>query len=244
MSRSIATCRAVVASATATLLAAATVISDAHTATTPTPTLVSALPCFSPLTNSELTGEGWTPGGQVRLRGRYVSGTSGEALDVTVVADAAGRIKFNSSVPDESALRVGVEVTAEDVVRVAAGAPVHERQARTRFTLSWHGPFYRRWNTEGPARGRPGRVGTLEASGYIDDVTSVLYAHYLRVGRSGFRTVRVGRLRGPCGSLRVRFREFDFRPVPRGTYRVFFDTLPVASDNTFDSPGYRRVVVR
>lgn len=208
------------------------------------PTLVAAIPCFSPITNAELRGAGWTPGGQVRLRGRYVSGGSGEALDLTLTADASGGIQFNSTVPDDAAVTRGVAVTAEDLTRAAAGAGVEQRQANTTFRLTYHGPFYRPWNTVGPARGRPGRRARLEASGYIDDLTDVLYAHYIRNGDSTFHTTRVGRLRGVCGGLSVRFREFDFRPVRRGTYRIFFDTSPVTSDNTFESAGYRRVVVR
>ena len=213
------------------------------TAQGPSPTLVSARPCFSAATGIELTGDGWTPGGEVRLQGRYVE-TDQRALDVTVRADDAGRIKFESAYHTDLAVRSLAEVTASDLTRLAAGAPAEQREAVTRFTLSWFGPFYRPWNTNGPARGRPGRVRTLEASGYIRNAGQTLYAHYLRVRDERFRTVRVGVLRGACGSLRVRFREFKFRPVRAGTYRVFFDTNPRATEFTFDSPGYRRVVVR
>ena len=58
------------------------------------------------------------------------------------------------------------------------------------------------------------------------------------------KTVRVGAPRGPCGGLKVRFREFDFRPVRRGTYAVTFDTNPLSDESIFDSPGYLRVKVR
>ena len=235
--------KALVASAVCTVGAAG----PAAAQTPPTaPTLKAALPCFSEATDAEVTGEGWTPGGQVRLRGRYVSGGAGEALDVTVTADAQGRIVFASRVPNDSGRVRGVEMTAEDLTRTAAGAPPEQRTATTRFSLSWFGVFYRPWNTDGPARGRPGRVRTIEAAGWLGSTrrSDTLYAHYYRLGTGRFRTVRVGRLTGPCGTLKRRFREFAFRPVPRGTYRVFFDTEPFTSDTTFDAVSYLRVRVR
>ena len=130
-------------------------------------------------------------------------------------------------------------------MRAAAGAPLEQRQASTRFKLTWFGSFYRPWNTDGPAVGRPGRVRTLQASGYVrGNLTKVLYVHYIRLtGSRKVTTVRVGRLRGSCGALKVRFREFNFRPVPRGTYRVTFDTNPASDDNVYDSPGYDRVKI-
>ena len=206
------------------------------------PTLVSSRPCFSPVTGSELTGEGWTPNGTVHLSGTYSSGEP--ALDLDVVADSAGRIRFTSRVPDDEAVTSSIRVTAEDPARTAAGAPLEQRQASTSFKITWYGPFYSPWNTTGPAVGRPGRVRTIEASGYLTGkLTSVLYAHYIRPNGT-VKTVRVGRLSGACGGLKKRFREFDFRPVAAGTYRVTFDTSPFSDDNVFDAPGYARVKVR
>jgi hypothetical protein len=201
----------------------------------PAPTLESSLPCVSPATGAQLTGTGWTPSGQVRLRGRYLANGS-EALDHTVTADVNGRIEFSSGLPDDDARRWKVEVTAEDVARP-------ELRASVRFTISWFGPFFKPWNTNGPARGRPGKVSQIEASGYIQDIGSVLYAHYVLRDQQ-VATVRVGRLKGPCGSLKHRFRQFAFKDVRRGTYSVYFNTTSVFSDSTFDAPGYRRVVVR
>jgi len=149
-------------------------------------------------------------------------------------------------VPDEEARTYEIFATAEDLTRRGAGAPAEQRVATTEFKLTWWGPFYRPWNTRsGAAIGRPGRRRTLEASGYLDGrLTNVLYAHYVHLATERHTTVRVGRLRGSCGGLRVRFKEFDFRPVRRGTYTVRFDTSPFFSDNVYDSPGYRRVKVR
>jgi len=200
-----------------------------------TPTLESALPCVSPTTGSQLTGTGYTPNGQVRLRGRYLP-AGRPALDHTVTADVNGRITFTSGVPNDDASRVKIEVTAEDVTHP-------ELRATVGFTMSWFGPFFRPWNTSKAAPGRPGRTSQIEASGYVEESGSVLYAHYV-LRDEHVATVRVGRLTGPCGALKRLFRQFAFKPIPRGTYSVYFDTMPLFSDNTYESPGYRRVVVR
>ena len=58
------------------------------------------------------------------------------------------------------------------------------------------------------------------------------------------KSVRVGRLTGPCGALKKRFRQFAFKPVPKGTYTVYFDVYPAFGGLSEDSPRYKRVVVR
>ena len=202
----------------------------------PAPTIESTLPCFSASTGAQLTGSGWTPSGQVRLTGTYVP--SGEpALDHTVTADVNGRLEFSSGLPNRDIRRLRVEVRADDTAHP-------ELTASVQFTLSWFGPFFRPWNTDGPAPGRPGKTSVIEASGYIGEGKKVLYAHYVRGDEDHFETTRVGRLTGPCGALRRRFRQFDFKPVRPGTYAVYFDTLPFVTPDTYDAPGYRRVVVR
>ena len=201
----------------------------------PPPTLESTLPCFSPETGAQLTGTGWTANEQVRLVGRYVPG--GEAaLDHTVTADVNGQLQFSSGLPDGAAVRSKVEVTATEVSHP-------ERVATVGFTLSWFGPFFEPWNTNGAARGRPGKVSTIEASGYVNETGASLYAHYVLRGEA-VKTVRVGRLTGPCGALKKRFRQFAFKPVPKGTYTVYFDVHRVFGALSEDSPRYSRVVVR
>lgn len=236
--------RIVVVVGATSAIAAAAWPAEAQTPPT-TPTLVAALPCFSPSSGSKLTGEGWTPGGKVHLSGTYGSGEP--ALDHDLTADDAGRITLLSRVPDDDLSTSNVTVTAEDMTRAAAGIPVDQRQATTSFKFTWSGAFYRPWNTDGPAIGHPGRVHILEASGYLTgNLTKVLYAHYIRLirGRLYVETVRVGRLSGPCMGVKVRFREFNFRPVPRGTYQVSFDTNPYSDETNVDSAGYSRVKVR
>ena len=201
----------------------------------PPPTLVSTHPCFSPETGAQLTGTGWTAGGQVRLVGRYLENDT-PALDHTVTADGDGQLDFSSGLPAGDAVRLKVEVTATDVSHP-------ERTATVGFKLSWFGPFFRPWNTDGPARGRPGKVSTIEASGYVNEIGASLYAHYVLRGEA-VKSVRVGRLTGPCGALKKHFRQFAFKPVPKGTYSVYFDVHPVFGGLSEGSPRYERVVVR
>jgi hypothetical protein len=49
------------------------------------------------------------------------------------------------------------------------------------------------------------------------------YAHYTRGGKL-VKTIRVGALTGACGNITRHMREFPFRPVASGTWRVQFDT--------------------
>ena len=154
----------------------------------------------------------------------------------TVTADVNGNLGFSAGGRTGDATTYRIEMVAQDVADPTL-------QATTQFTLSWFGPFFRPWNTRGAAPGRPGKVSQIEASGYLHEIGKDLYAHYALRGEH-VGTVRVDRLKGPCGQLKRRFRQFPFKPVRRGTYSVYFDTMPFAGDSTFEAPGYRRVVVR
>jgi hypothetical protein len=60
----------------------------------------------------------------------------------------------------------------------------------------------------------------LRAYGFIG--YRKLYAHYAHNGRF-YKTVAVGALSFPCGTLTKRIAKFPFRPVPAGSWRVQFD---------------------
>ena len=85
-----------------------------------------------------------------------------------------------------------------------------------------------------PTGGRPDRIRRISARGFTGATT--LYAHVVR-GRSR-RTVRIGRLRGPCGTLSVRRRVFR-RGARSGRYRVQFD-----ANRRYASTSYPSVVFR
>ena len=56
------------------------------------------------------------------------------------------------------------------------------------------------------------------------------------------KTVLVGSVRGPCGDLTKSMRQFPFRPVPAGRYRIRFTGTPFYDPQGFWI-GYREVVV-
>jgi hypothetical protein len=78
-----------------------------------------------------------------------------------------------------------------------------------------------------PRNGPPSRRLRIRARGFRGG--STLWAHVRRVKRPGggpvrARTVRIGRLRGPCWTANTRKRLFR-RGTPAGRYRVQFDTF-------------------
>jgi hypothetical protein len=84
-----------------------------------------------------------------------------------------------------------------------------------------------------PRNGKPGARLRIAARGFLGPGT--LRAHIVK-GRSR-RTVRVGRLRGPCGSGSFRKRLFSANTAP-GVYRVQFDTRRRYSPRTQEKITY------
>lgn len=85
-----------------------------------------------------------------------------------------------------------------------------------------------------PAGGRPARVRRISARGFTGGGT--LYAHVVR-GRSR-RTVKIGRVKGACGTLTVKRRVFR-RGTRNGRYRVQFDTSRRYARTTYPSVAFR-----
>lgn len=85
-----------------------------------------------------------------------------------------------------------------------------------------------------PTGGRPATRRRITARGFTGGGT--LYAHVVR-GRSR-RNVRIGRLTGPCGTLRARKRIFRKR-TRNGTYRVQFDASRRYAPSTYPSLTFR-----
>lgn len=212
-------------------LLAALLALAAPASATAAPALELDRPCYARFTHIGLTGSGFTPGGPVEVTGTYPDGALAGRFELT--AGQAGTITSIAETPEIESVRSALTIGARDVSTSASASVV----AR----LSWFGAYYRPWNTDGPARGWPGRVRRLAADGFITG-PRVLYVHYRLRGKV-VRTLRVGRLSGPCGSLRARFREFDFKGVRPGTYRVRF-----SQSRSWVSPypygEYRQVVVR
>jgi hypothetical protein len=207
------------------------------------PSVVADRPCYSLLTPVALAGDGFTPDGDLLVAGTvtYPDGAMAEALAVPAVADAQGHVEGAFGLPQIDYRRLTFTATVSDLSRIAQGAPVAEQSASTTFTVAPFGAYFRPWNTDGPARARPGRRARLDVDGYIATASRTLYVHYVRRGRL-VKTQRVGRLDPECGSLTTRFEQFAFRPIERGTYRVIFDTTRRWPNEDAWS-GYRQVVV-
>lgn len=60
----------------------------------------------------------------------------------------------------------------------------------------------------------------LDVHGFIEGGT--LFAHYSYKGKH-FKTIAVGPLQGPCGSLQKKIAKFPFRPVKKGEWWIQFD---------------------
>jgi hypothetical protein len=205
------------------------------------PQIVTDRPCYSAVTPLRLSGTGFTPGGPLTVSATWLTGAGRAQVGPVfrLMADATGAFRQTQEVPEITDYSEGYELTVDDQTAVAAGAP--SPSALTFVRVSAFFVSYPPWNTDGPARARPGRAARVEAAGFIGG-GRYLYLHYLRDGRA-VRTVRVGRLHGPCGTLSARIREFAFRPRPAGTYNPRFDTSP-HWPNSAPWAAYGRVVLR
>jgi len=191
-----------------------------------------------------IAGTGFTPSGRLEITGTWVQPNGATRLAGTFAesADDSGAFVEAEETPSlHQGDRFRFRVTVDDLTQIAQGAPPSGQSASTTVTVSFFGAYFRPWYTTGTPSGRPGRTALLEVGGYIDSNSRILYVHYLRASHL-IKTLRIGRLKGPCGALTQRFRQFDFRPVPAGTYNVSFDTTR-AWPNDDKYSGYRRVVV-
>ena len=207
------------------------------------PVITAAEPCSSWATPVQLHGTGFTPGGKLELSAHWWSkwGYFATGSTFTLTADATGAFDDVRRVPEIEYDSLELSITVKDLARAEQGAPVSEQYASTDVTVAWPGALFRPWNTSRAVRAHPGRAGILDASGFIDGNSRTLYVHYVR-GAHLVKTLRLGRLVGPCGALSMPLREFDFRPVPRGTYSVRFDTTREWPNDDLWS-GYERVIV-
>jgi hypothetical protein len=205
------------------------------------PHIVTDRPCYSAVTPLRLSGTGFTPGAPLTVSGTWLNGSGRPQIGPVfhLSADASGAFAQTQDVPQIADLSDLYQIAVDDQAAVAAGAP--GPSAVTFAQVSAFGAFYGPWDTDGPARARPGRAARVYAAGFIG-AGHYLYLHYVRNGEA-VKTVRVGRLHGPCGTLTARIREFAFRPRPAGTYNPRFDTSRQWPNDTPWS-AYARVVLR
>jgi uncharacterized membrane protein len=179
-------------------LAAAVALVAAAPAQAATVTLVGSKTCYRAGDTLTVNGAGFTPGGQASIT------LEGQDLGV-VPTDAAG----NFSAP----LNIGSlkGVSTRTLIATDAANPANVGQAE--FLGSALGVTVR------PRNGGAGRKLRINAAGFTTGKR--LYAHIVR--KRYRRNVFVGKLKGPCRTLKLRKRVLP-ASTPTGVYTVQFDT--------------------
>lgn len=154
-----------------------------------------------------LLAEGYTPNGMVDF-------TRDGNLVESVPTDAVGTFQGNLRLPGLIMGQRPLTYVATDQADPARTAQVSLLTTAVDVRVS-------------PKAGPPNRLLRIRARGFRGG--STLWAHVRRVKRRGggpvrTRTVRIGRVRGPCWTANVRKRLFR-RGTAGGRYRVQFDTF-------------------
>jgi hypothetical protein len=205
------------------------------------PTITADLPCYTPGMAQHITGSGFTPGGPVMLGMIVEIGPLYENLGgFTIAADAAGAIDVQIEMPEFLAERGTGQIIAIDSTLDAQGVPDEQSSFVLPIDVSHWDINIQRWGGS-TARGKPGRRTKVDTIGWIGTASTTLYAHYLR-GSKLVKTMRVGALTGNCADFAGRMKEFPFRRVKAGNYRVVFDTTR-AYPNDDANIAFRRVKV-
>jgi|tagenome__1003787_1003787.scaffolds.fasta_scaffold20932370_2 hypothetical protein len=190
------------------------------------PTLSTDQQCYAVGRDvTTLTGSGFTPNGQVAFA---LSRPGGDPGTFTATANSAGGLVVRVKVPSFDWFGLGawqalaLPVTATDTALAAANPALGPAGVTATATST-----YTDWGVRAPAweastKGHPRQMMTVTAIGWRSE-GKVIYAHYTRGGKL-VKTIRVGALTAPCGNLTRHMRQFPFRPVAAGTWRVQFDT--------------------
>lgn len=176
--------------------------------------------CYQEAEPVNVVGTGFTPNGRVDFsRDNLAAGS--------LVADATGRVQGQIDAPAISPRRVRrfslVATDAANPANVGSITPL-----ATVFDV-----------TVKPLGGNPARKRRITARGFTEGRT--LYVHVRRRGKG--RNIRLGRLKRPCGTKKVRKRLFR-RGAKRGTYTVQFDTRRRYSSKAFPKATYRVTVFK
>lgn len=183
-------------------------------------TLTTDKACYQERETVRVVGTGFTPGAPVDMsRDNLAFGT--------LVADATGTIRGGAPAPLISPARQrSFAFAGTDRTNPAITATV--ARLATIFDVDVV-----------PLRGSPARTRRITARGFTTGRT--LYVHVRRKGRG--RNIRLGRLKGACGTKKVRKRIFS-RRARSGTYTVQFDTRRRYSRRTFPRIVYAVTIFR
>jgi hypothetical protein len=234
---------------TALALGVAAVVPVVAAAQTPTPpavvppTATAALDrtCYAPGDPMVETGRGFAPNAQIlQIAGFTAPGGSDvlRALSATVTADAAGNFRTVFRAPQlaraadrtEDAISLFTDPAAIENPTATPPGPV------VAWTLSARDVKVAQWanRTADPARSM-----SVDAFGWTRGHAN-LYAHYYR-GTTRIRSVKLGPLTGACGTFKRTVKQFPFKRVKAGEWRIFFSDTAVL-DKTKD-PFVRRTVI-
>jgi hypothetical protein len=176
-------------------------------------------PCYTPGERITATGGGYTPGSQVGVSLSVLSsaGTKFFFARDPLTPDDGGNISVSIRAPELSL----DDDTVEDAAVAAYQEPGDESTpfGSAFFKLSTYDLVVAPWDNENV---NPKKATTFRAYGF-EGLGPVLYAHYFLHGKLK-KTVRIGALTGACGDLSKRMKQFPFRPVAAGDWRVDFDT--------------------
>jgi len=178
-------------------------------------TLVGDQACYHEREPVNVVGTGFTPNGAVNFsRDNQSFGT--------LAADATGTIRGAGFAPLISPSRQrNFTLEARDAANPAVFATI--APLATRFGVAVV-----------PEGGKPSRRRRISARGFTEGKT--LYVHVRRKGKG--RNLKLGKLKQPCGTKKVRRRLFR-RGAKPGVYRVQFDTRRKYTRRAFPRKAYR-----
>jgi hypothetical protein len=164
------------------------------------------LRCYPDGSSVFLPGEGFTPNARVDFSRDGVP----LAADPPIVADAAGQVSANLTLPEFLKGQRTLDYLATDTANPANTAALSLVATATDVTLK-------------PERGEPERLLRIGARGFFGGGKS-LWAHIVRKRSGRVRNVKIGRIKRPCKKVKTKRRLFTAEAAS-GAYRVQFDAF-------------------
>jgi hypothetical protein len=199
--------------------------------------------CYSPGEAMTQTGHGFTPNAQVLELAALLAPNGGDplrTLSASLTADASGAFAVRLRAPNLARASDRTEQAASVFTDQAAPAPAPGAEPPIGPTVLW---TLSAWDVKvaqwSGGTADPRRSMVVDTYGWTS-AGRTLYAHYYR-GTTRIRSVRIGALTGPCGNLRKTVRQFPFRGVRAGQWRVFFSATAVLDKQRDDF--IRRTIV-
>ena len=195
------------------LLAAgvATVALAAGAAAGTGPTIDPDRPCYREGTRVRLSGTGFSPGAPVSFL------LDGDPLG-TATSDPEGAIVTSFDAPIVRGLTRNLRLVARDERDTSRTATSRVKVSKLSVRITPR------------AGGAPNRRVRFAARGFTRE--RHLYVHYLPPGDRPVRTIRLGRLRGGCGTLDRRARLIPFERPRSGRWLLRFDSRARYSSRT------------